>query len=299
MTVDRIELEEVPEEAARGRVAEIYEDLRQVLRSTQVNLLYRTLAVHETYLAAAWEALRPNASVAYFERCADSLRMRMVPPMPEDVPDHAEALEDLGHPEERVAEIARILDVYNYANPRNLILAAALKGALNGVKIGGVKPGFPDDLDPLPSGPPASMPTPRLVDPAKAPEKARGAFGRIRAESPGGVLASVWRAVGHWPEYVELAWAFVREEQKKKGFEITVSLSQGAAAAAAQEFPHPVGLDRARARALEISEAELDLIDKKLDHFIHLIPRTNSSILLMKAALVGEGKVRRKPFEGE
>ena len=77
-------LDEISERASSGRVADIYEDIKQTLRTTQVNLIYRTLSVHEAYFAAAWEALRPNASITYFERCADSLRMRMTPPMPED-----------------------------------------------------------------------------------------------------------------------------------------------------------------------------------------------------------------------
>ncbi|OGL60387.1 MAG: hypothetical protein A3I72_12415 [Candidatus Tectomicrobia bacterium RIFCSPLOWO2_02_FULL_70_19] len=297
--MDDAELAEVFEEAASGRVAGILGDVRQVLRVTQAAFFFRALAAHEAYLAAAWEALKPNASVAYFERCADSLRMRMTPPLPPDVPEHAEALEELGYPAERVAEVAGILEAYNYANPKNLILAAALKGALNGVRIGGVKPGHAGDLDPLPQGPPRSMRKAALVDPARAEGRVRALLEEIGRSSPGGAVGSVWRALAGHPEYLELAWAFVREESKKKGFEITVSLSQGAAAAAAQEFPHPVALDRARARALGLGEAEVDRIDRTLDRFIHLIPRTNVSILLLKAALLGEGRVRRKPFEGE
>ena len=77
-------LDEISEQAASGSTADIYEDIKQTLRTTQVNFIYRTLAVHEAYFAAAWKALRPNASITYFERCADSLRMRMTPPMPED-----------------------------------------------------------------------------------------------------------------------------------------------------------------------------------------------------------------------
>lgn len=297
--MDDAALAEVSEEAASGRIAEILGDVRQVLRVTQAAFFFRALAVHEAYLAAAWEALRPNASIAYFERCADGLRMRMVPPMPPDVPEHGEALEELGYPAERVAEVAAILDLYNYANPKNLILAAALKGALNGVRMGGVKPGHAGDLAPLPLGPPRSMRKAPLLDPARAQGRARAVLDEIGRSSPGGAVGSVWRALGNHPEYLELAWGFVREESRKKGFEITVSLSQGAAAAAAQEFPHPVALGRAQALALGLGEAEVDLIDRTLDRFIHLIPRTNSSILLLKAALAGEGRVRRKPFEGE
>ncbi|MDP6279945.1 MAG: hypothetical protein QGI11_15790, partial [Nitrospinota bacterium] len=68
------------------------------------------------------------------------------------------------------------------------------------------------------------------------------------------------------------------------------------AGAAAQEFPYLVELTREKVEKLGIIEDEINLIEKKLDHFIRLIPQTNVSILLVKAAIAGEGKVRRKPF---
>ncbi len=294
--MEPIALDEISEDQATGRIAAIYEDIRQVLRSTQVNLIYRTLAVHEDYFCAAWDALRPNASIVYFERCADNLRMRMTPPMPPDVPDLGEELEDeFDYSPQDLAVIDGVLDIYNDANPKNLILAAALKGALNGMKIGGIRPGSESDTDTLPSGPPASMRTESLVDPSGVDDSLGALFQEIRVATGG--LGSVWRLLGQHPVFLERVWPFLKEEMAKAGYRITVNHAQGAAAAAAQEFPFPVELSRERIVALGLSESEIDLIDQKLDRFIHLIPRTNTLILLMKAALVGESKVRRKPFE--
>lgn len=294
-----MKLEEIGEARASGRVAEVYADIRKVLRTTRTDLLFRVLAARGGYLAAAWEALRPNAATAYFERCADSLRMRMVPPMPADVPDLEEELDERGYEEERIDAIAGVLDAYLYSLPKCLILAAALRGALNGVRIGGAAPGSPDDLAPLREGPPASMPTPDPVGPDGSPEALRGLYAEIAASDPSGAVPDVWRALGRHPEFAALAWPFVKQELAGKGFEVTVDLSRGAAAAAAQEFPHPVTLDRGKAAALGLAEAEIDAIDRELGAFIHLIPKTASSIHLMKAALLGEGRVRRKPFENE
>jgi len=291
-------LDEISEQAASGSTADIYEDIKQTLRTTQVNFIYRTLAVHEAYFAAAWKALRPNASIIYFERCADSLRMRMTPPMPEDVPDLEEELEEeCNYSEEEISGIDQLLDIYNYINPKNLILMDALRGTLGGIRIGGIKPGFDKDLELLPRGPYPSMAMSELVQTEGVSEEIAEVFEQIQNESGMRGIPSVWRALARYPEFVSRAWSFVREEKKKKGFEITVSLSQGAAGAAAQEFPYPVELSRNQVRELGCIDEEIDLIEKKLDHFIHLIPQTNVSILLMKAAIAGEGKVRRKPFE--
>ncbi len=293
-----IDFDEITEERATGRVAAIYEDMRQVLRSTQVNLIYRTLAVHEDYFCAAWDALRPNASIAYFERCADNLRMRMAPPMPPDVPEIGEELEDdFDYSPEDIEAVDGVLDIYNDANPKNLILVAALKGALNGMKIGGIRPGSEADTFALPTGPPASMRAESLVEPTAVGDSLGTIFKEIR-EATGG-LGSVWRALGHHPAFLERVWPFLKEEMAKAGYLITVTQAQGAAAAAAQEFPFAVELSRQQVAGMGLAESEIDVIDQKLDRFIHLIPRTNTLVLLMKAALVGEGRVRRKPFEGE
>lgn len=292
-------IEEIPEDSATGRISEIYEDIRAVMRTTHVSYFFRALAVHEAYLEAAWAALRPNASISYFERVADGVRMRAVPPMPEDVPDLEEELEDEGYTGDQIGSIDGLFDLYNDESPKTLILAAALKGALNGLKIGGIKPGFDQDLEAQSTGPPASMPVPVLL---KSPPSGNGASvvdGDIRREMGLAGLPDIWRALKAYPECLEREWAFVQGEKRKKGFDITVGLVQGAAAAAAQEFPHAVNVSRASLLDTGCAESELAVIDKKIGHFIHLIPVTNVAIVLMKAALVGEGRVRRKPFEGE
>ena len=289
-----IALDEITEDRATGKVAAIYEDMRQVLRSTQVNLIYRTLAVHEQYFSAAWDALRPNASIAYFERCADNLRMRMAPPMPPDVPDVGEELEDnFDYRPEDIGAVDGVLDIYNDANPKNLILAAALKGALNGMKIGGVRPGAESDTDELPKGPPSSMRGESLVDPAAVDASLGALYEEIR-EATGG-LGSVWRALGHHPAFLERVWPFLKEEMAKAGYRITVTQAQGAAAAAAQEFPFAVDLSRERVAALGLSESEIDVIDQKLDRFIHLIPRTNTLVRAQKTLRGRVGFLLRPP----
>ncbi|MBT5946435.1 MAG: hypothetical protein HOG94_02070, partial [Nitrospinaceae bacterium] len=215
-----------------------------------------------------------------------------------DVPDFEEELEEeCDYSEEQIKEINQILDIYNYINPKNLILVDALRGTLGGVKIGGITPGFDEDLESLPMGAFPGMASPELVQPRDAGGEVGALFDRIQKETGFGGVPSVWRALAKYPEMMTRAWDLVHEEMQKKGFDITVSLSQGAAGAAAQEFPHPVELGREKVLALGCNDDEINLIQKKLDHFIHLIPQTNVSILLMKAAVAGEGKVRRKPFE--
>ena len=284
-----MEILEVTEEQAEGRIREIFSDVQSVIRSTQVGSLYRSLAVHENIFVQFWEKVRNNLTSQYFERCAQNVRMRMIPPMPEDVPDFEEELLDEEYDDEKILSISRILDMYNYLGPKDLIFAIALKASLNGIGIGGTSPGSEYDLEVIPLGPPVEMPLPVLIDPKNLSDDF---LNGVLAEKNEKVIPDVWRALSNFPEFLKLISSFVLEQKSQKGFEITVDLSKGAAAAAAQEFPYEFVLETQK-----LSKDEILVLDQKLDCFIQLIPQTNVMIHLLRASLLGESRVRRDPFD--
>src|SRR5436190_22486574 len=79
-------LDEVAEADARGRVAELYADIRGTLGLPFVNLVYRHLAVEEEHLAAVWAALGPNLASQAAADAAEQLVARAVPPAVEALP---------------------------------------------------------------------------------------------------------------------------------------------------------------------------------------------------------------------
>ena len=284
-----MEILEVTEEQADGRIREIFSDVQSVIRSTQVGFLYRSLAVHENIFVQFWEKVRNNLTSQYFERCAQNVRMRMIPPMPEDVPDFEEEFLDEEYDDEKILSISRILDMYNYLGPKDLIFAIALKASLNGIGIGGTSPGSEYDLEVIPLGPPVEMPLPVLIDPKNLSDDF---LNGVLAEKNEKAIPDVWRALSNFPEFLKLISSFVLEQRSQKGFEITVDLSKGAAAAAAQEFPYEFVLE-----TQELSKDEILVLDQKLDYFIQVIPQTNVMIHLLRASLLGESRVRRDPFD--
>ena len=284
-----MEILEVTEEQADGRIREIFSDVQSVIRSTQVGSLYRSLAVHENIFVQFWEKVRNNLTSQYFERCAQNVRMRMIPPMPEDVPDFEEELLDEEYDDEKILSISRILDMYNYLGPKDLIFAIALKASLNGIGIGGTSPGSEYDLEVIPLGPPVEMPLPVLIDPQNLSDDF---LNGVLAEKNEKAIPDVWRALSNFPEFLKLISSFVLEQKSQKGFEITVDLSKGAAAAAAQEFPYKFVLETQK-----LSKDEILVLDQKLDCFIQVIPQTNVMIHLLRASLLGESRVRRDPFD--
>jgi len=59
---------EIPETEATGRVAEIYDDIRQTLDMSMVNTIWRSLALKEEVLEWVWSSLKPiyqNGSVRH------------------------------------------------------------------------------------------------------------------------------------------------------------------------------------------------------------------------------------------
>jgi len=137
-------LPEVSEAEARGRVANVYEEIRRAVGSPVVNLVYRHLAVEPARLEAVWSELRPNLASS----AAGSAAGRLV--------DQAtrtgiaaiapRALAAIGVDAERMRLVRATLDVYARANSRNVLGMQALLHGSPG------RPGNGDDgVEPQPS----------------------------------------------------------------------------------------------------------------------------------------------------
>ena len=50
---------EIPEKEAKGKVAEIYDDIRATLDISMVNTIWRNLALKEEVLEWVWYSLKP------------------------------------------------------------------------------------------------------------------------------------------------------------------------------------------------------------------------------------------------
>ena len=62
---------EIPETEATGKIAEIYDDIRQTLDMSMVNTIWRNLALQEEVLEWVWYSLKP----IYQKGFSSSLRL--------------------------------------------------------------------------------------------------------------------------------------------------------------------------------------------------------------------------------
>jgi len=112
-------LAEVPEAGARGRVGDIYADIRATLRVPVVNTIYRQLAVMPEALEWAWLSVRPHLLSGAVARQAEMLRRDVQRVLDAARPASLPAI--VAVPLRQKREAARVVQSYEFANRMNLV----------------------------------------------------------------------------------------------------------------------------------------------------------------------------------
>lgn len=185
--------------AAPAAIRSIYEDIRAVLGSPVVNLVYRRLAGQgEDVLRDSWRLLRPAYLDGRIARHAAPLAL-IVPKdmaMP-GAPPPATAGD--------MPAIRAVIATYNANNARNLVAFSALLGLMPGGTD------FPplDDGAGMPDAP-SGIPIPTLPAFGSLPEALQQTIRRLNlfgdTGEAGAPVASLYVHLSHWPEmlaYVE------------------------------------------------------------------------------------------------
>jgi hypothetical protein len=199
----------VDESAATGEIAEIFADIRRVLGVEVVNLVWRHLATLPGALPWAWETLRPlyadGTLVAEARRLHEQLTLPHLRPFPPEVL----AAADLADGD--IASVRDILAAYDRTNAMALLAFSALlhrlegppssstDHAVSGIAAPTLEAFVPIPLPPLPGVSELREPVAKLV-------LILNGFG-TRRDNP--VLASMYRHLAYWPQYLVLSWAVI------------------------------------------------------------------------------------------
>ena len=185
------------ESDATGKVAEIYADIRQVLGTSIVNLIWRNLATIPGALEWTWITAKPlyqGPAPGYAEAARRAIALPVVPPFSRDT------LAAAGLSNDDVARIRDILDSYHYTNALALVALSALVMHFEPTQQDTVSPldGTPRPLGKqLPELPPMQSLKPEVV---RLIEELNG-FGEDTDKS---LIASMYRHLGYWPTYLSL-----------------------------------------------------------------------------------------------
>ena len=117
---------EIPETEATGKIAEIYDDIRQTLDMSMVNTIWRNLALQEEVLEWVWYSLKPiykNGSVRHYaSKLRSQINLDDVCPIP------LSAFRILGINDRDRDTLNNLLEDLAYSNAQNII---AFKSLLN------------------------------------------------------------------------------------------------------------------------------------------------------------------------
>lgn len=185
------------ESDATGKVAEIYADIRQVLGTSIVNLIWRNLATIPGALEWTWITAKPlyrGPAPGYAEAVRRAIDLPVAPSFSRDTFAAA------GLSNDDVARIRDILDSYHYTNALALVALSALVMHFEPTQQDAITPsnGEPRPLRvKLPELPPMQSLKPEVV---RLIEELNG-FGEDTDKS---LIASMYRHLGYWPTYLSL-----------------------------------------------------------------------------------------------
>ncbi|HZU76014.1 MAG TPA: hypothetical protein VFA70_04565 [Dehalococcoidia bacterium] len=198
---------ELAEADAQGRMREVYERMRAVLRVPFVDQLWRVLALHPDFLAPAWEWLEPVLGSVEVERAADDLRRGAVITLALSLPSHKAFRGDMSRWEIGADDRERISNytmAEHYVLPKLLLAAELLYTELRPDADRPPLRGL--QAEQLPRGVAEGMPP---VGPMR-PEEARGEiaelFAEIRRRHGYDAIADYYRTIARAGDFLRIAW---------------------------------------------------------------------------------------------
>jgi hypothetical protein len=198
----------VLESEASGEIADIYADIRKVLGTSVVNLIWRNLATMPGALEWTWSTVRP-LYLGAAPRHAEAVRQTIALP---DWPGFsADTLLAAGLDDTEQSLIRNVLDSYQYTNALALVVLSALLAHYQPQPAAAVRPA---DAAPAPSGTriPELPPIEALDPEVAALVEELNTFGE---DTEPQLIASMYRHLGYWPSYLALVRTMLAPLQRE------------------------------------------------------------------------------------
>ena len=187
----------VLETDARGEIAGIYSDIRKVLGTSVVNLIWRNLATMPGALQWTWSTVRPlyeGAAPLHAEAVRRTIALPQWPGF------SADTLLAAGIGESDRAIIRNVLDSYQYTNALALVVLSALLAHYEPRPADAAKPA--DGAPPPPGAKIPELPPMDALDPEVA--ALIGELNSFGEDTEVQLIASMYRHLAYWPSYLAL-----------------------------------------------------------------------------------------------
>lgn len=280
----------VPEHRADAELAPVYRDLKATLGVPWVGVITQAVAHYRPFFVEAWRQFQPSARSHYFESRCDAIRLAAWGQVGSvfDVKPRLDTLRELGYSEVELMQIRATLDVFDYGNPKYLMLATAIQQSLcHNRRLGG---GSDRDLqDTMPRAPIYQLdPIPVMVEEHHALAGLREVYEDIKSTLDLPFVNSDYKAMGRWPSYLALAWNDLKPRIDSDAYAQIRQAIHTQALAAVEDLPYAYCVDAARAITVGLTEEDVSELKQVIALFQWLLSGLILNVTHFKLAMIGQ-----------
>lgn len=281
----RARLTIVQEDEADPAVRECFEEITATLGFPVVNVIFRAFAKYPRFLRLQWDFLRPNLLTQDFFDKTEVVRRQALAVVRETlgVGDLRAVLRMRGSSDDALRDVRAVIDFFLYCDPFLLLIASALQSSLAGRPLHG-KPWahlLPHHVNPT------RFQAIRLVEFDEASLAVQAAYREIMAFHGAGFVPSDYRAFGHWPGFLTLAWQDWRPRTQAQVYAARVRELNELALALVQDLPFAFALSPETLRKAGFAPGQIADILATVDLFQGLLPALIVNVAAFKTGLEG------------
>jgi hypothetical protein len=277
----------VPEHRADAGLKPVYQDLKATFGVPWVGVITQAVAYYRPFFIEAWRQFQPSARTHYFESRCDAIRLSawVRTGASFEVPQLASRLQQIGYSDTELTQIRAMLDIFDYGNPKYLVLATAIQQSLcEDRRLGGAAAAGPWDL--LPRSPIYQLdPIPAMVEEHHALDGLRAVYDDIKSTLGLPFVNSDYKAMGRWPSYLELAWRDLKPSIDSVAYAGIRQDLHEQALAAVDGLPYRYFVDKARAITVGMPEDDVFELMRVITLFQWLLSGLIINVTWFKRAL--------------
>lgn len=256
---------QISEGEASDLIKSIYQDTRTIFAVPWVGIIIKVFANYPTFLNSLWTQLKKSASLHQYEikseeirtlalRLASQLKLKNI---------HGRLKTSLTHAQ--LQDIEELLDVFNYGNPKFLILAAAAKNALQGrqKRKTVVRKKWKFNARYIETAPPL------MIQENKATGHVNELYSDIRSTLKLPFVNSDYKALAIWPTFLDLAWKSLRPNISTTLYTHHCKILQDFANGITLDLPYPVAISK---KELASRNEKFDAVYGTVKLFHNLLP---------------------------
>lgn len=276
----------VPEHRVSAELSPVYRELKETLGVPWVGVITQAVAHYRPFFIEAWRQFQPSARSHFFETRCDDIRLAAWEQVGAEfaIEPRTGSLRRLGYSESEIGQIRATLDVFDYGNPKYLVLATAIQQSLcHDRRLGGVTR---ERRDAMPRAPIYQVdPIPVMVEEHHALDGLRSVYDDIKATLGLPFVNSDYKAMGRWPSYLALAWDDLKPAIDSAPYvRIRQSLHEQALATV-DDLPHAYLVDRAKAITVGLTEEQTSELMRVISLFQWLLSGLILNVTYFKLAM--------------